>query len=164
MTSPNVLSYVRPAYTYSFSIIQDPFAANLANALINVTKTQSVSGNWTTGYEVTYSGVMLNATVQFTAPDGYQLISVGANNLPNQTYSISFNSTQQHIIRIVLSNSTVENLLSKVSPYYVNEVSGLVGNGTSAYYFSIGQVDGSEDVSGYFNAAMTAVGSAHSWL
>jgi len=158
--SSKVLSYVRPAYTYSFSIVQDPFAANIANALINVTETQSVSGNWTTGYEVTYSGVVLNATVQFTAPSDYQLISFGANNLSNQTYSINYNSTQQHIIQIALSNSTVENLLSKFSPYYVNEVSGLVGNGSSAYYFSIGQVDGPEDVSGYVNAAMTAVGSA----
>ena len=140
--------------------MQDPFVANLANALINVTETQSVSGNWSTGYNVTYSGVMLNATVQFTAPDGYQLMNVGANNLPNQTYSINYNSTQRHIIQVALSNSTVENLVSKISPYYVNEVSGLVGNGTSAYYFSIGQVDGPEDVSGYVNAGMTAVGSA----
>ena len=161
LTSPEVLSYVEPAYTYDLSIVQDPFAANLANALINVTETQSVSGNWTGGYQVTYSGIMmLNATVQFTAPDSYQLISVGVTNLPNKTYSISYNSQQQHIIQVALSNSTVESLVSNFSKYYVNEVSGLVGNGTGIYYVSIPQVDGPKAVSVSVNAAITDVVSA----
>ena len=163
LTSPEVLSYVEPAYTYDLSIVQDPFAANLANALINVTETQSVSGNWTgSGYEVTYSGIMLNATVQFTSPSSYQLVSVGVTNLPNKTYSISYNSQQQHIIQVALSNSTVDSLVSDFTKYYVNEVSGLVGNGTGFYYVSIPQVDGPKAVSVSVNAAMTAVISATS--
>jgi hypothetical protein len=161
LTSPKVLSYVKPAYTYDLNIVQDPFATNLANALINVTETQSVSGNWTGGgYEVTYSGVMLNATVQFTSPNSYQLISVGVTNLPNRTYSISYNSQQQHIIQVALSNTTVESLVSNFTKYYVNEVNGLVGNGTGSYYLSIPQVDGPKAVSVTVNAAMTAVTSA----
>ena len=163
LTSPEVLSYVKPAYTYELNIVQDPFATNLANALINITETQSVSGNWTgSGYEVTYSGIMLNATVQFTSPSSYQLISVGVTNLPNKTYSISYNSQQQHIIQVALSNSTVESLVSNFTKYYVNEVSGLVGNGTGFYYVSIPQVDGPKAVSVSVNAAMTAVISATS--
>ena len=163
LTSPEVLSYVKPAYTYDLNIVQDPFAANLANALINVTETQSVSGNWTgSGYEVTYSGIMLNATVQFTSPSSYQLVSVGVTNLPNKTYSISYNSQQQHIIQVALSNSTVDSLVSNFTKYYVNEVSGLVGNGTGFYYVSIPQVDGPKAVSVSVNAAMTAVISATS--
>ncbi|MHB8568513.1 MAG: hypothetical protein ACYC7D_14955 [Nitrososphaerales archaeon] len=134
LTSPEVLSYVEPAYTYDLYIVQDPFAANLANALVNITETQNVSGNWTGGYQVTYSGIMmLNATVQFTAPSSYKLISVGVTNLPNKTYSINYTSQQLHIIQVALSNSTVESLVSGFSSYYVNAVSGLVGNGTGIY-------------------------------
>lgn len=162
LTSPEVLSYVKPAYTYDLNIVQDPFATNLANALINITETQSVSGNWTGGYQVTYSGIiMLNATVQFAAPNNYQLISVGVTNLPNKTYSINYTSQQQRIIQVALSNSTVESLVSNLSAYYVNEVSGLVGNGTGFYYVSIPQVDGPKAVVVYVNAAMTAVTSAN---
>ncbi len=162
LTSPEVLSYVKPAYTYDLNIVQDPFATNLSNALINVTEAQNVSGNWTGGYEVTYSGIMLNATVQFTTPSSYQLISVGVTNLPNKTYSISYDSQQQHIIQVTLSNSTVEGLLSNFTKYYVNEVSGLVGNGTGFYYVSIPQVDGPKAVSVSVNMAMTGVISATS--
>lgn len=162
LTSPNVLSYVKPAYSYDLNIVQDTFATNLANALINVTESQSVSGNWTDGYQVTYSGLMLNATVQLTPSDSYQLISLEVTNLPNKTYSIGYNSQQQHIIQVALSNSTVDSLVSNFTKYYVNEVSGLVGNGTDFYYLSISQVDGPKAVSVYVNAAMTAVISATS--
>ena len=164
LNSPNVQSFIKDAYSYSVSIYSDHFAPNLITVLINVNGSQSVVGNYTTGYKITFSGIkVLNATVQFTPPNSYIMAAIGVTNIPNQTESASFSPQQQHVIQVALSNSTVQNLMGKF-PYYVEYIDQFPSqNGTFAgdYFVFMFQVNGTRTVGIYVNPGINAVVDAY---
>jgi hypothetical protein len=152
--SPAVQGYISKAYSYSVEQAylgkSEPSLGGpvLVFVTFNVTAGRSVSGNWTTGYSITYSGrAFLNATVEFTAPSTYQVTNLAVANLPSANQSVSFTSQQQRVIQVALSNSTVKQYTTQ-SEYYVQSVTYFPpnsGNETFAgdYLVYIGQVNGS---------------------
>lgn len=114
--------YVRNAWNYTFNIIQtsspsyEHFVANNINVL-----SLNVSGNWTTGYLLTFTASALNVTVRYNPPSGYYpVIFFNARNGSNFQQSIQFNATQQRAISIALANSSVKQALSQF-PYFADD-------------------------------------------
>src|SRR6202035_3395252 len=70
--------------------------------IFNVTGVQSVTGNWTTGYNVAYTH---NELINVSAAG--VVTHVAVYPLPDRNYTISYSSQQQQVIQIALSNSTV---------------------------------------------------------
>ena len=142
----------------------DPYGGDLITVLLNVTGSQSVIGNWSTGYTVSYTGIRaLNATVEFIAPSTYDIIAVGVTNLPNQTQSIAFSPQQKQVIQVALSNSTVGELMGQ-SSYYVDSVMEFpLANGTYAgdYFLQLYQLNGTKNIGVFVNGASTAVVDAY---
>jgi len=164
LNSPQVLGIVRSAYDYGvIGISSSPSDPSLISVLVNVTATQSVTGNWTTGYTVTDSGLtILNVTLRFTEPSTYSLLSVRATPLPDRTESLTFTPQQQEVIRVALSNGTVRGFMADygVGSYYVPGVSqSPMANGTYGgdYYLSFSHIDGNKAISAYVNSAITQV-------
>ena len=162
--SPGVLSYVKSAYDYGVIGISSPADnPNLVNVIVNITGIQSVVGNWTTGYVITYSGLrILNVTVEFTKPSSYSVVSVNLTSLPNRTESINFTPQQQEVIRVALSNSTVRSFMADrgVASYYVPGVMQFpIANGTFGgdYYLSFSLINGVKGIGIYVNSNITAV-------
>jgi len=147
-----VQSYLKDAYSWNATTIT-AVGCNPVNlsVIITVIGTQSVTGNWTTGYTITYSGIKtLAVAALFTAPDTYELTGVGVTILPNQTESISFGFQQQKAIATVVSpilppsnGSTVgkpdpdQYSLNQLKPYYV----GAGGYGGGGYQLTFYQID-----------------------
>lgn len=159
MYSPEVQSYVRGAYSYDISGLgMSQF--DTINVIINVTGSQIVSGNWTSGYHVVYTGMRtLNASVMFTPPNSYQLLGVISTSLPDQNDTITFSSQQQRAIQVALSNATVQRLMGS-SKYYVSSVTPFpVTNGTYAndYFLMLNQISGTKIVGVFVDASLTAV-------
>src|SRR5208282_5626367 len=66
---------------------------------VYVVGAQTVTGNWTTGYIMTYTGRQIfNATVQYTEPSTYNVTGMAVTSLANQSYQISFDATQEQAI------------------------------------------------------------------
>ena len=123
LNSSIVQSYIVNAYSYDFSsVMPSQSNPNLLIVTVNVTGAQSVSGNYTTGYKVSYTGIRtFNATVQFAAPSIYTLHNVTVTVLPNMNQSITYNLQQQRVAQVALSNSTVKGLMG-TAPFYVESV------------------------------------------
>jgi len=165
LSSPEVQSYIKTAYSYE--IIQESVSAgdpNLVTVIISVTGSQSVIGNWTTGYTVSYTGIKtLNVTVQFTAPSSFSIASAGVASFPDRNESIaSYSSQQQQVIGVVLSNDTVWSDMTNygLSPFYVENVTTFpIGNGTYGgdYFALISQVNGPRFMGVWVNLGITAV-------
>jgi len=164
LNSPKVQAYINTAYSYDVTMRSDPYGLDVITVLVNVTGTQSVAGNRTTGYTVSYTGIRtLNATVQFVAPNTYDLIAVGVSSLPNQTQSITFSSQQVQSIKVALSNSTVQKLIGQ-SSYYVESVLEFpLTNGTYAgdYFMQLYQLNGTRIIGVFVNGANAAVVDAY---
>lgn len=168
LTSPEVQSYIKTAYSYD--IIQESASAtdpNLVLVVINVTGSQSVTGNWTTGYVVSYTGIRtLNLTVKFTAPSTFNVTKVDVASFPSRNESITYTSQQQQVIRVVLSNDTVQSYMANyiTSPFYVKAVTTFpITNGTYGgdYFALISQVDGPRFMGVFVNTGITAVVNAY---
>jgi hypothetical protein len=162
--SPQVLQYIGHAYSYSVGNFSTSSNGTLTFIGTRVVTTQTVVGNWTTGYTVSYTGIKeLNVTVQFTPPSIYIVTNVGVSSLPDQNdaQAISFNSQQQQVIQVAVSNSTVKHFTSQVS-YYVESVSQIPfaqGNSTNAgdYVVSLFQANGSRFMDVWVNQSITTV-------
>lgn len=117
-------NYIRNAWNYTFNILQsgtnpphnETFVSNIIGVLGMI-----VSGNWTTGYTLTFSPSELNVTVQYTPPSTYYpVIFFSSHNGTDFQQTIQFNSTQQNAISIALANSTVKSALTQY-PYFVDD-------------------------------------------
>jgi hypothetical protein len=167
LNSSTVQSYIRGAYSYDASdLVPSASNPNLIIMTINATGTQSVKGNWTTGYEVSYMGIRtLNATVQFAEPSSYTLQGVAVTVLPNVTQSITYDSNQQQVIRVALSNATgtIKELMGTAAFYVASVTSAPIQNGTYAgdYFALIYQVNGPNLVGVFVNGGITAVVNAY---
>ena len=159
LTSPEVQSYIKNAYSYDLASM-DSRILNLFSVVLNVTESQSVTGNWSTGYTVSYSGIRtLNATVQFTEPDTYKVVDFVVTSYANQSQSVTFSSQQMQAIQVALSNSTV-NSLTYQSSYYVESVTQFpMTNVTFGgdYLVLLYQLNGTRIVGAFVNASLTAV-------
>ncbi len=164
LNSPEVQSYIKTAYSYD--IIQESASTsdpNLAVVIINVTGSQTVTGNWTSGYFVSYTGIRtLNVTVQFTAPSTFSVAAVSAASFPSRNESITYTSQQQQVIGVALSNDTVQSYMASygVSPFYVEAVTTFpIANGTYGgdYFALISQVNGPRFMGVFVNTGITAV-------
>jgi hypothetical protein len=162
--SPQVLQYIGHAYSYSVGNFSTSRNGTLTVVGTRVITTQTVVGNWTTGYTLSYTGIKeLNVTVRFTPPSTYTVTTVGVSSLPDQNDAqvISFNSQQKQVIQVALSNSTVKHFTSQVS-YYVESVSQIPfaqGNSTNAgdYVVSLFQANGSRFMDVWVNQSITTV-------
>jgi hypothetical protein len=165
LNSTEVTSYLKSAYSYTLSVVPDPFSSDISFWLFNVTETQNVSGNWSgSGYTIIYGGIMtLNATVQFSQPNNYQLIAVGVTNYPNAVQTISYSPQQQQVISVAVSNNTVQSYM-RPSQFYVTSVTQLpMGNESFAgdYLVNMNLVNNeSAVIQVYVNPSITAVVSA----
>lgn len=117
-------SYIHNAWNYTFNISQTgtnrPYNETFVSNIIGVLR-MTLSGNWTTGYILTYSPSELNVTVQYTPPSTYYpVIFFSSHNGTIFQQTIRFNSTQQKAISIALANSTVKSSLSQF-PYFVDD-------------------------------------------
>lgn len=165
--SPVVQTFVRDAYSYVVecctSSSPPPDETSSIYLTIYVIGSQAVSGDWTTEYAVTQSGVeALAATVRYTEPDSYQLASVNATSLPGRNYTINYTALQQGVIRAALANNTVSSdiVSDGLSPYYVGNVTAFPSvNGTYGgdYFLTFLQADGPRYIGVYVNSTTMQV-------
>lgn len=159
--SPVVQSYVVSAYSYAVpSIGSLPNDSNLVAVTVTVLGSQSVSGNWTTGYVVSYAGnESLNAVVRFSQPSSYTLSSLTVVNYTVSSQNIQFDAQQQQFIQVALTNSTVRTWMGAL-PVYVASVGTTAGfNGTykGDYRVELNQVNGPNQIVVFVNGAGTSV-------
>jgi len=165
--SPVVLSLIRNAYSYAVDCCTSSSSSlNGESSIymtIYVTESQGVSGNWTSGYLVTDSGIeTINVTARFTEPASYQLASVNATALPERSYSITYTPLQQEIIGAALANSTVNGYIISdgLSPYYIGNVTAFyAGNATYGgdYFLTFLQADGPRFIGVFVNSTTMQV-------
>jgi|GEM_PF-6691134 hypothetical protein len=146
LDSSAVEGYTKGAYYYSIGSLGlvNPSNESTIWADVFVVGSQVVSGNWTAGYVVMYTGLKaLVATVRLTPPTSYTVTGLNATNLANRTDDISFDSNQRQAIQVAVSNSTVKGDLSGME-YYVSYASDQPSNnGTMlGYIIQIVQVNG----------------------
>ncbi|MDA4128936.1 MAG: hypothetical protein OK422_05740 [Thaumarchaeota archaeon] len=158
--SPTVQSYIRTAFSYG---INGPFETSaspiMVSILLNITGDQIVAGNWTTGYEVSDTKlVLLNVTVQFIPPSNYTVVRAWPIQLPGRNSSIVYDSGQQNVIRVVLSNASVT---QSVGPaFYFRAVSTFpINNGTYGgdYLVFLFQLNGTRVLGVFVDKGMSAV-------
>ena len=156
--SSQVKPHITGVYYYNTVDFAPPNDSN-PYAEVYVIGEQVVSGNWTTGYTVTYTGRQtLNVTVQFTRPSTYNVTGMVVTSLTDNSSQISFNATQRRAIQTALENSTVKADLSGM-PYYVYHAFATPNpNGTgTVYVIQIAQVNGFKAVQIQENSALTEV-------
>lgn len=134
--SSKVLPLVNGAY--DFDLIYGTYNASspsYQSYILSVTGTQHVSGDWQSGYNISYTGnKFLNVTVQYTKPDTYVVSHLAVYNVLDRNSTKSFTPEQQQIIGAAMANSTVQGLMTG-PPYYVTAVYPYLGgplNGTTA--------------------------------
>ena len=160
LNSSTVQLYISSAYSYDIvGVVPTASNPDLIAVTVNITGTQSVSGNYSTGYTVTYTGIeTLKAEVQFTAPSSYALDNVAVTALPDMSQTISYNTTQLQVIQVALSNSTVKGLIG-TQTFYVQSVTPVLPNGTYTgdYFAFLSQINGIKEIGVFVNGGMTAV-------
>ena len=162
LDSRAVLAFIKTAYEYHIVYFGHSKAnSNVMYAVLNVTGSQVVTGNWTSGYSVSYVGdKLLNVTVLQVVASHYEVTHVSAYALPDRNESVAYTPVQVQAIQAALSNSEVKSLMAD-PPYYVEFV-GTSGNATSAgtYYVQLYQVDGTGIVGAFVDPSLsTVVGS-----
>jgi hypothetical protein len=166
LTNPQVFPFIKTAYSYGLTYVK--YIGNdrsIMDFVLNVTGTQTVKGNWSTAYSISYTGnKMMNVTLQSQTGGVYKLLDVVVVNLPDRNYAKAFTLEQRQIIRTALSNSTVEGLMVD-PPYYVREVtpfSNGTGLGFGEFFVWLFQVNGIREVGTYVTGNITGVVSAYS--
>jgi hypothetical protein len=144
LDTQQVLAFIKTAYEYHIVY----FAHSRTNpwvmyAVLNVTGGQVMTGNYTTGYQVSYVGDrLLNVTVLRVAASHFEVTHLSAYNLPDRNDSVAYTPQQVQAIKLALSDPRVESLVAGV-PYYVEFVgpSGSAAT-TGGYIVQLYQVDG----------------------
>jgi len=136
LDSPQVQAFIKNAYEYHVVYFKQKMGegnqtvdhSSLAQAILNVTGTQLVRGNWSTGYQVSYVGnSILNVTIVQVAPSSYEVSHLSVYNLPDRNTSLGFTAQQQKVIGAAASDAKAEQLMAG-RPYYVVFVSPLMNN------------------------------------
>jgi hypothetical protein len=156
-------AFVKGAYDYQLAY----FGTSLTNpdvtyAVLNVTGTQEVTGNWTGGYQVSYvNDRLLNVTLVHAQASTYYVSHLSDYQLSDRNVSITFTPQEQRAIEVALSDRSVKALLAQ-SRYYVASVTPF-SNGTieDSYLVQLYQVDGVGSVGVVVNPGLTAVLSSY---
>lgn len=164
LKSPNVESQAVNAYYVSIlSQRQNPANASQLFVEVFVVKTQSVSGNWRTAYDVNYTGrELLNVTVGanlLALQSSYNVEKVSTTSLPDTSSRMTFTSDQQHAIQVALANSSLSNLLSSTSYYVWNVDTTINGGAITGYQVQINQVNGNQAFLAIVDPGLTHVQS-----
>ncbi len=162
--SPKVESQTTDAYYYiMLSQRQNPANASQLFVEVFVVKAQSVTGDWTTGYGINYTGrELLNVTVEanfLALQSTYKVDSISVTALPDTSANISFTKDQQQAIRTALSNSTVSGQLGSISYYVWNVVTMTNGGVVTEFQVQIDQVNGSQGILAAVDPGLTRVWS-----
>jgi len=154
-----VLPFIRTAYEYHLVY----FAHSQTNwdvmyAVLNVTGSQVVTGNYTTGYQVSYVGnKLLNVTVLRVVYQHFDVTHVSAYALPDRNESVAYAPQQVRAVSLALSDPKVTSLMA--GDYYYVEFVGSSGNATTAanYLVQLYQVDGPGIVGAFVNVSLDSV-------
>ncbi len=164
LDSQQVLAFIKGAYEYHLVYFAFSKAyANVMYAILNVTGSQVVTGNWTTGYQVSYVGdKLLNVTVIQVIPSHYQVTHLSSYSLPDRNSTVTYTPQQRDAIQVALSDPKSKSLMV-AAPYYVEFV-GSSGNGTlvGTYFIQLYQVDGTGVVGAFVNPSTDSVVSTYS--
>jgi len=164
LDTPQVLPFIKTAYEYHlvyFAHSQTNW--DLMYAVLNVTGNQVVTGNYTTGYQVSYVGnELLNVTVFRVTFQHFDVTHVSAYALPDRNESVLYTPQQVQAIGLALSDSKVASLM--VGPHYYAEFVGSSGNATNAvsYVVQLYQVDGTVIVGAFVDLSLNSVTSSFS--
>jgi hypothetical protein len=159
LDSRQVLPFIKTAYDYH--LLYFAFSktdSSVMYAVLNVTGSQVVTGNWTGGYKVSYVGdELLNVTVLQVVVSHYEVTHVSTYSLPDRNESVVYTPQQVQAIQIALSNTTVKSLLV-APPYYVEFVDSS-DNATfaDANFVQFYQIDGTGVVGAFVNPTITSV-------
>jgi len=161
LNSSQVFPFVKGAYYFDVAFVKGDYTSK-TDFILNVTGRLLVTGNWSTGYNVSFVGnELLNITVQKTQQSSHVVTSVLVNHLPDRNSSLTFTQQQKAIIQVALSNSTVTGFMTD-PPYYVALVYPEGGgplNGTNVV--ELLQVNGIRAIAAWVNEGTTAVVSAN---
>ena len=116
-------AFVHNAWNYTFNIYQsgNPSPNVFTVSDIIGALEMNATGNWTSGYTLTFTPHELNVTVEYNPPSAYYpVIFFNVQNGSDFQQSIEFNSTQQRAISIALANATTRSDLSKF-PYFADD-------------------------------------------
>ncbi len=159
LNSSEVTQYTKTSFSYSWWYeSRESCTSELPPIVqVNVTGSQSISGNWTSQYLVAYSNnTLITAEVSFS----YQITSLNVTSLPDLVQGISYNAQQQQVIGVAVSNSTVRQMTSGVT-YYVPYFYHFVGTGNQTYnndyYVVLDQVNGPLSWGIYINSNASQV-------
>jgi hypothetical protein len=157
--STQVQAFIKSAYEYHLVYFGRQIGGpNVTHTVLNVTGTQVVTGNWTTGYRVSYlANALLNVTVQHPVPSTYDVTHLSVYPLPDRNESIAFTTQQMRAIQMAISDPKVKALMVR-PPYFVQSAK-LFSNGTinNAYFVQLYQVGGTGFVGAFVNQSFTAV-------
>lgn len=154
-----VLPFIKTAYEYHLVYFAHSKTDwGVMYAILNVTGSQIVTGNYTTGYQVSYVGnKLLNVTFFRVAFQHFDVTHVSAYALPDRNESVAYTPQQVRAIGLALSDANVTSLM--VGPPYYVEFVGSSGNATNAanYVVELYQVDGPEIVGAFVNLSLSSV-------
>ena len=123
LDSPAVQASINGAYEYHLVY----FNQNTRDSIINVTGAQVITGNWTTGYQISYvRNVLLNVSVDQVG-SSYEVTHISVYQLPDRQTFLGFSVQQKEVIAAAASDSKTESLMAG-EPYYVVWVSPFEGN------------------------------------
>jgi hypothetical protein len=159
-----VLSYIKTAYEYHLVYFAHSAAnSNVMYAVLNVTGSQAVSGNYSSGYHVSYVGnKLLNVTFLKVTFHDFDVMHVSAYPLPDRNGSLSYTPQQAQAISLALPDSNVTSLMAG-QPYFAKFV-GPTGNATATgdYLVQLYQVDGTGIVGDFVDLGLDSVVSSFS--
>jgi hypothetical protein len=163
LNSSEVEPYLRGAFSYNWEYASRETCTSWLPPIVsvNVTGFQSVAGNWSTEYLVTYgNSTLLRAEVS----SAYQVVNFTATRLPDSTQTLSFTPQQQQAISLALSNPTVKGYLAGID-YYAASVYLPTPSGNQTvsdrYVLYFDQVNGSLVVGVFVNSSITQVVGAY---
>jgi len=163
LDSRQVLPFIKGAYEYHLVFFAfSRTNANVMYAVLNVTGSQVVTGNYTAGYQVSYVGdKLLNVTVLRVVPKHAEVTHISAYALPDRNALVAYTPQQKQAIQVALADSKVKSLMAN-STYYVEFV-GSSGNGTASYSYLVQlyQVDGTGLVGAFVNPTLDSVVSSY---
>ncbi|MDA4115046.1 MAG: hypothetical protein OK442_00655 [Thaumarchaeota archaeon] len=161
LDTPQVLPFIKTAYEYHLVY----FARSAVNqdvmyAVLNVTGSQVVNGNYTSGYRVSYLGnKILNVTFLQVTFQHFDVMHVSSYLLPDRNESVSYTPQQVRAIHLALADTNVTSLMVD-SPYFV-KFAGSAGSATTPadYVVQLYQVDGTRIVGAFVNPDLNSVSS-----
>jgi hypothetical protein len=162
--SPSVQAYIHDAYNYSFSISQTGTDPVLLSTTIFVIGEQIVSGNWTTGYNVTYTHIsFLNETVMYSPPSYYRSINFAVRNQTDDHGFVNFTSGEREAISSAMDNASLRSYYSANPSYVAGAYLLPAGNATFGgdYLIVLSQLNGTRILNAFVSPASWQVVSTY---